>query len=173
METPNNIEETLWNYIDGSVNESEQEFVEELLRTNSEWRQKYAELMEMHQVMQDDIDLEQPSMRFTQNVMEEISRLYIAPATRNYINKNVIRGIGLFFITTIVGLVGYIFGQIDWAQPESDVLNNVQQKTLNWGNVFNSTYVNVFIMVNIVLGLMLLDMYLRRRRETAMKKFSN
>jgi hypothetical protein len=85
----------------------------------------------------------------------------------------VIRGIGLFFITTIVGLVGYIFGQIDWAQPESDVLNNVQQKTLNWGNVFNSTYVNVFIMVNIVLGLMLLDMYLRRRRETAMKKFSN
>jgi hypothetical protein len=29
--------------------------------------------------------------------------------------------------------------------------------------------VNVFIMVNIVLGLMLLDMYLRRRRETAMK----
>jgi hypothetical protein len=85
----------------------------------------------------------------------------------------VIRGIGLFFITTIVGLVGYIFGHIDWAQPESDVLNNVQQKTLNWGNVFNSTYVNVFIMVNIVLGLMLLDMYLRRRRETAMKKFSN
>jgi hypothetical protein len=169
METPDNIEETLWNYIDGSVNESEQEFVEELLRTNSAWRQKYAELMEMHQVMQDDIDLEQPSLRFTQNVMEEISRLYIAPATRNYINKNVIRGIGLFFITTIVGLVGYIFGQIDWSQPESDMLNNVQQKSLSWGNLFNSTYVNVFIMVNIVLGLMLLDMYLRRRRETAMK----
>jgi hypothetical protein len=169
METPDNIEETLWNYIDGSVNESEQEFVEELLRTNSAWRQKYAELMEMHQVMQDDIDLEQPSLRFTQNVMEEISRLYIAPATRNYINKNVIRGIGLFFITTIVGLVGYIFGQIDWSQPESDMLNNVQQKSLSWGNLFNSTYVNVFIMVNIVLGLMLLDMYLRRRREAAMK----
>jgi hypothetical protein len=168
METPN-IEETLWNYIDGSVNESEQEFVEELLRTNSEWRQKYAELMEMHQVMQDDVDLEQPSMRFTQNVMEEISRLYITPATRNYINKNVIRGIGLFFITTIVGLVGYIFGQIDWSQPQSDVLDNVEQKSTNWSNVFSGTYVNVFIMVNIVLGLMLLDMYLRHRREMATK----
>lgn len=169
METPDKIEETLWNYIDGSVNESEQEFVEELLRTNSEWRKKYAELMEMHQVMQDDMDLEQPSLRFTQNVMEEISRLYIAPATRNYINKNVIRGIGVFFLATIAGLVAYIFGQIDWSQPESEMLNNVQQKSTSWGNIFSGTYVNVFIMVNIVLGLMLLDMYLRRRREVTMK----
>jgi hypothetical protein len=169
METPRNIEETLWNYIDGSVNESEQEFVEQLLRTSSEWRQKYAELMEMHQVMQDDIDLEQPSLRFTQNVMEEISRLYITPATRSYINKNVIRGIGIFFLTTIVGLIGYIFGQIDWSKPESGVLDSVQQKSTSWGNIFSGTYVNIFIMVNIVLGLMLLDMYLRRRREIAMK----
>ena len=115
MQTPTNIEETLWNYIDGSMEDSELDFVEELIRTNQEWRQKNAELMEMYQGLQDDIDLEHPSLRFTQNVMEEISRLYITPATGNYINKNIIRGIGLFFLITILGLIAYIFGQIDWA----------------------------------------------------------
>ena len=56
MQTPTNIEETLWNYIDGSMEDRELDFVEELIRTNQEWLQKYAEMMEMHQVLQDDIE---------------------------------------------------------------------------------------------------------------------
>ena len=126
-------------------------------------------MKEMHQELQDDIDLEHPSLRVTQNVMEEISRLYITPATGNYINKNIIRGIGLFFLITIAGLIVYIFGQIDWAQPSTGVLDDVQEKSVSWGNIFSGTYVNVFIMVNIVLGLMLLDMYLRMKKA----KFKN
>jgi hypothetical protein len=165
MEAQHNIEETLWDYIDGTMDENQLAFVEELIRTNNEWRIKYAELMEVHQLMQDDIDLEHPSLRFTQNVMEEISRLYITPATRNYINKNVIRGIGIFFLTTIVGLLGYAFGQIDWTQPASGAVPEMSLQNLNWSQFFTSTYMNIFIMVNIVLGLMLLDMYLRKQKE--------
>ena len=88
MNIPQNIEEKLWNYIDGTMDPKEQTIIDQLLQTNQEWKSKYAELMEVHQLMQDNIDLEHPSLRFTQNVMEEISRLYITPATRNYINKN-------------------------------------------------------------------------------------
>ena len=154
----------MWNYIDGTMEEKELAFVEELLRSNQEWRAKYAELMEVHQVMQDSVDLDQPSMRFTQNVMEEISRLYITPATRNYINKNVIWGIGIFFLTTILGLIVYSFGQIDWSQPNSNTLPHMEVSNVNWSAIFSGTYMNVFIMVNIILGLMLLDMYLTKRK---------
>jgi hypothetical protein len=166
METHNNnIEETLWNYIDGTMDDKELAFVDGLLQSNQEWRSKYAELMEIHQLMQDNADLEQPSMRFTQNVMEEISRLYITPATRNYINKNVIWGIGLFFLTTIIGLVIYGFGQIDWSQPGSVSVPGADfGSRMDWSSFMNSSYVNVFIMVNIVLGLMVLDMYLTRKK---------
>lgn len=167
MNAQHNIEETLWNYIDGTMEESQLAFVEELIRNNNEWRTKYAELMEVHQLMQDDIDLEQPSLRFTQNVMEEISRLYITPATTNYINKNVIWGIGIFFLTTIIGLLGYAFGQIDWSQPASGNMPEIPMQNLNWSQFFSSTYMNIFIMVNIVLGLMLLDMYLRKKKLNA------
>ena len=164
MSTKENMEEKLWDYIDGTMSDEEITFVEELIRTNQEWRLKYAELMDIHQLMQDDVDLEQPSMRFTQNVMEEISRLYITPATRNYINKNVIWGIGIFFLTTIFGLLIYGFGQIDWSQPTSGNVPEMPQ--VDWANMFSGTYVNVFIMVNIILGLMLLDMYLTKKKQS-------
>jgi len=168
MNIPQNIEEKLWEYIDGTMEQSEQTFIEQLLQNNQEWKTKYAELMDVHQLMQDNIDLEHPSLRFTQNVMEEISRLYITPATRNYINKNVIWGIGIFFLTTIVGLIAYTLGQIDWSQPDSGNLPDLSMSNVNWGQMFNSTYVNVFIMVNIVLGLMLLDMYLTKKKNERM-----
>ncbi len=164
MNIPQNIEEKLWNYIDGSLEKDENDFIEQLLQHNQEWKVKYAELMDVHQLMQDNIDLEHPSLRFTQNVMEEISRLYITPATRNYINKNVIWGIGIFFLTTIIGLIIYTIGQIDWSQPDTGMLSDLQVN-FNWGQMFSSTYMNVFIMVNILLGLMLLDMYLTKKKE--------
>jgi len=170
MNTPQNIEEKLWNYIDGTMDQQEQSFIEQLLQNNQEWKMKYAELMEVHQLMQDNIDLEHPSLRFTQNVMEEISRLYITPATRNYINKNVIWGIGIFFLTTIIGLIVYAFGQINWSAPSGS--GNIPEFTMtnvNWGQMFNSTYMNVFIMVNILLGLMLLDMYLTKKKNERMQ----
>lgn len=168
MNIPQNIDEKLWDYIDGRMEKSEQAFIGELLQHNQEWKSKYAELMEVHQLMQDDLELEHPPLRFTQNVMEEISRLYITPATRNYINRNVIWGIGLFFLTTIVGLIVYMIGQINWSQPDGGVMSDMPVN-LNWGWLFSSTYMNVFIMVNIVLGLMLLDMYLTKKKNERME----
>ncbi len=167
-----NIEETLWQYIDGSLDSGKTAFVEQLLQSDDEWRSKYAELIEVQQLLQNSMELEQPSLRFTQNVMEEISRLYIAPATRNYINKNVIRGIGLFFLTTILGLVVYVVGQVDWSQPGSGTMPGFQWDSMEWGRLFNSSYMNVFIMVNIVLALMLFDMYLTRKKNEAVHRNS-
>ena len=169
MNIPQNIEEKLWNYIDGTMEQKEKDFVEQLLLNNQEWKNKYAELMDVHQLMKSNIDLEHPSLRFTQNVMEEISRLYITPATRNYINKNVIWGIGIFFLTTIVGLLAYGIGQIDWSQPDSGNIPQLPLNNINWSQMFSGTYVNVFIMVNILLGLMLLDMYLTRKKNERMQ----
>lgn len=164
MNGQQHIEETLWNYIDGTMTAEESSFVENLVRMNAEWKAKHAELLEVHQLMQNHIELEEPSLRFTQNVMEEISRLYISPAAQTYINKNIIWGIAIFFITTIVGVLGYAFGQIDWSASSGEV-GGYSISNVDWSKLFNSTYLNIFIMVNIVLGLMLLDMYLTKKKR--------
>ena len=92
-----NMEERLWNYIDGLSAAEERSAIEQLLESNVEWHSKYRELLEVHKLLKE-TELEEPSMRFTRNVMEEISRLQIAPATRNYINKKIIYGLGAFFV---------------------------------------------------------------------------
>jgi preprotein translocase subunit Sss1 len=162
-------EQRLWDYIDGLSSPSDSSVIEKLLEANAEWQAKYSELLEVHQLIQSS-ELEEPSLRFTKNVMEEITRLQIAPATSTYINKNVIRGIGIFFITIIVGFIIYGFGQlnIDWSSKNDSVLT-VDLNKVNFSRFFNNTWINAFMIVNIVAGLFLLDRYLANKR----KKFRN
>ena len=112
MNTQHNIEERLWNFIDGTASAGEKTVIEQLLEINAEWKAKYHELLQVNELLKS-TELEGPSMRFTKNVMEEISKLHIAPATKSYINKKIIWGIGVFFITLFVGFLIYGFGQMD------------------------------------------------------------
>ena len=169
MNTQHNMEDRLWEYIDGTCSAEEKSFIEQLVATNQEWRQKYKELLEVHQLMGSSLELEEPSMRFTQNVMEEIGKHYIAPAAKSYINKKVIKGIGAFFLLSIVGFLIYAFGMINWGNTSSSSLpfdlSKVDMSKLNINRFFSNTYTNAFLMVNVVLGLMLLDMYLGKKKK--------
>jgi hypothetical protein len=158
------IEERLWDFIDGTCNAEEKTFIEQLIATNAEWKAKYKELLEVNQLMSD-IDLEEPSMRFTQNVMEEIGKFQIAPAAQSYINKRVIWGIGTFFLLSIVGFLIYGFGQVDWASTSGNSKMPIDFSKVDLSVFFNNTYTNVFMMVNAVLGLALLDMYLGKKKK--------
>ncbi len=153
----------LWEYIDGLSSAEEKSVIEELIENNAQWRVKYKELLEVQQLLQSS-ELEEPSMRFTRNVMEEISKLHIAPATKTYINKNIIRGLAFFFITLIVGFLVYGFGQIDWT-VQGDTKLPVDLTKVDYSRMFNNDWVNAFMMINVILGLFLLDRYLANKRK--------
>ena len=108
------MEDRLWDYIDGASAPTEKSAIEDLLATNREWQEKYNELLNIHRLL-DASELDAPSLRFTRNVMEEIARYHVAPATKTYINKNIIRGIGAFFLTMIVGFTAFIASQFKWS----------------------------------------------------------
>jgi hypothetical protein len=156
------MEARIWAYIDGLS--EEENFIEQLIKENAKWRTKYQQLLELNQLLQD-TELEQPSMRFTKNVMEEISRIHIAPATKEYINKNIIRGIAAFFITVIVGFLVYGFSQVDWSAGNPGNPVGIDFTQVDYSRMFNNTFVNLFMMVNIILGLMLLDRYLTSKKK--------
>src|SRR5215467_8184479 len=165
METQQSMEGRLWDYIDGVSNEAEKSAIEMLIETNLEWKRTYHELLETHELMNSS-DLDSPSLRFSKNVMEEIVKYHVAPATRNYINKKIIWGIGGFFLVMIVGFLIYGFGQISWSSGgSSDVVPQFNFDKINWSKFFNNTYTNIFMMINVILGLVLLDLYLNRRKE--------
>jgi hypothetical protein len=172
MNTQPNIEDRLWDYIDGTCSAEEKTFVEQLIASQEAWRAKYHELLDVHQLMSHSLELEEPSMRFSQNVMEEIARYQIAPAAKSYINKKIIYGIGMFFLVLTVGFFVYGFAQINWSDSgtSNDLLSKYNADKIDWSKFFNNTYSTIFMMINAVLGLVLLDMYLDKKRKALREK---
>jgi len=171
MNQEQNIDQQLWAYIDGISSNEERSSIEKMLQNNLEWKNKYQELLEVHQLMNTD-ELEQPSMRFTKNVMEKIAQYHIAPATKNYINKKIIWGIAGFFITLIAVFVVYGFAQIDWTSSGNSNLpidfSKVPQ--VDYSKIFSNNFVNVFLMLNVLIGLVLLDRVLANKRKKFQKQ---
>ncbi|HEX4957796.1 MAG TPA: hypothetical protein VFV46_06430 [Lacibacter sp.] len=165
------IEEQLWSYIDGSVSAAEKVFVEKMLAANDEWKAKYREQLELHRLLSEDTELEQPSLRFTKNVMDGIAELQPKAATSSYINKTIIRSIAAFFIITIAGLLIYALLQADWStNPGSaDVFSiDTPEFTLpqfKMPKILNTTMINMGIMITVILGLMVFDGFLRRKKS--------
>ena len=162
------IEARLWDYIDGVSNADEKSDIETLISENAAWRAKYSELLELHQMINSS-ELEEPSLRFTKNVMDEIARMHIAPAAKNYINKKVVWGLAAFFFTIIFTFLIYGFTQIDWSTGSSNSYGRFDFTEVDYSGMFNNTYLNIFMMFNIVLGLMLLDKFLAGKRDKLIK----
>ena len=168
MNTELNIEERLWNFIDGTAAAHEKTVIEKLLETDEAWKAKYHELMQVNELLRSS-ELDSPSMRFSKNVMEKIAKLHIAPATKSYINKKIIWGLGFFFIALFVGFLIYGFGQMNFNTGEETTLSKNLDK-LDFSKFFSNTWVNAFMMINVVLGLLLLDHYLGNKRKEFRKE---
>jgi hypothetical protein len=172
MDTPIQMEERLWDYIDGLSSTNERSAIELLVAENREWQEKYKELLNVHQMMQE-TELDAPSMRFSKNVMEDIARLNVSPATKTYINKNIIRSIGAFFLAMIGGFFIFCLGQFRWSGsgqtstflPKNEMDLDTKMKEFDFSKAFNSAYTSVFMLVLVILALVMLDMYLQRKKQ--------
>ena len=170
MDNLQEIEIRLWEYIDGLTSGTEKTVIEKLIAENAEWKQKYQELLDVHQSL-NLVELEQPSLRFSKNVMEEIARLHINPAAKEYINSKVIWGIAVFFLTVIISFLVYGLSQVQWTtggKLESSLLEKITEA--DYSKVFNNSFINVFMMLNVVLGLMLFDRYLNNKKKKIWEK---
>lgn len=161
------MEKQIWEFIDGRCSDTEKAFIVQQLAENPVWNDKYRELLRVHELLRKE-ELEMPSLRFTKNVMDEIAQYSVAPATRNYINKNVIRGIFAFFGIMIGGLFIYFVGQIHWSSQSTGSLLpglSADANKLNWSKMLTSSYVNIFIGISAMLGLILVDKYLQTKKN--------
>ena len=161
------MESRLWEYIDGISSPDEQKLIRQLLGTDAAWQKKHAELTGLSDlIMKEDLDV--PSMRFTRNVMEQIALLHVSPASREYINKNVIRGLSAFFGLLITGFLIYAMAQVHWSSAPTDSIVpklNLDVDKVVWGKGLNNTYINAFLLINVVVGLFVLDRFLHQRRR--------
>ena len=157
----NIMEQRIWDYLDGTCNEQESKGIADLIDTDPVYRLTYSEIKVLHEELEK-IDLDEPSMGFTRNVMEKIAAMPVAGSIKSLIDKRIIYGIGVFFLVSILVLLALVFSQVDWAKPVTAAVPlNVPR--LDYLSNINSTYMQIFLFADIVLGLYILDIVLRKK----------
>lgn len=160
----NNIEEQLWNYLDGSCSPQEHEAISHLIATDKIYQQKYEEILAFNNELEN-IELDAPSMAFTYNVMETIRTEEASKPLKAAIDTRIIKGIAAFFIVSIVVLLGIALANINWlAMSSGTVQIPVSVHLPAVKNYFSGPALKGFLFFDVVLALFLFDGYLRKRQ---------
>lgn len=162
----NTIEEQLWNYIDGNCNFAEKIEIETKIKADLQYSTTYKELLLVNNELSN-LELEEPSMSFTRNVMEQVNLELKPIALKTKVDNRIIYSIGAIFILSIVAIFGYVV-----ATADLNFKFNLSQ--LNFDlyetKIINPTSIRIFLMVDLVLILIYIDSFLRKRKDTTQKK---
>ena len=164
----NLIEEKIWDYLDGLCTLEEQETIKQLIANDPVYRDKYAELMAMQQNMEL-LELDEPSMAFSNKVMDKISLQSQPLSAKVMIDKRIIYGIAALLGFMLVASLAVSIYQVEWSKIDFDMQSNF---TINYADLGNkiqissnikTTIMYAFFMFDVVAGLMLVDRYLRKK----------
>jgi len=155
----NNIEEKVWAYIDGTCSAEEERAIGLLIEEDETYRKVYHELSALNSQLTL-TELDEPSMAFTYNVMGAIRAEQAQKPLKTRINPYIIKGIAAFFIVMIVAGIAVVF--IDTNLSVSSTTTNTFTLP-DVKNYFSRPVLNAFLFLDTVLGLFLLDNFLRRK----------
>jgi anti-sigma factor RsiW len=156
------IEEEIWEYIDGEGDLEQRQIFEAKLAVDSLYQKTYAEMMQIQQLISAQ-ELEEPSMSFNRKVMEAVD-LEIAPVSlKTKVDNRIIYSIAAFFLLSIIGVFIYAVSNSNLSLPE------VKLPQLNFDIALSpektGLLIKSFLFVDLILGLIYLDRFLRRKME--------
>ena len=159
----NSIEEKLWNYIDGACTPEEEQAIALLIEQDEVYRKKYNELVLLNAEFTA-MELDEPPMAFTYNVMETIRAEHASKPLKAAIDQRIIKGIGLFFVFTISIILVFVLVNIHWSAIAANGghgSSSISSPELK--NFFTGPVMKGFLFFDVVLGLYLFDSYLRKK----------
>jgi len=164
----NNLEQRIWDYLDGTGTDQQRELTRQLIDSDPEFRALYEELRSIHLTVSS-LDLDEPSMSFNRNVMEKIQLEFVPGSVKSLIDKRIIYGITAFFLITITVLLGFLFYQTDWSGQSSFDMPEYKMPEIDTSKYLNSTLINIFFFADIIIALYLFDGFLSKRPDSKAK----
>lgn len=155
----NEIEQQLWDYIDGNLKGLAKKAIEEKIESDPEIKSQYEDLLNLNSVFAG-LDLDEPSMSFTRNVMESVALEHAPIAMKTQVDKNIIYGIGGFFMISLLAVFGYVLYNSNISLPKFDLDANLN---FNLNKYITPTVLYSFLFVDLVIGLVFLDQFLRKK----------
>lgn len=155
----NTIEEQLWDYIDGNLDDSSKKAIEEKIALDAEVRSQYEDLLKLNLVF-NELDLDEPSMSFNRNVMESIALTPAPVAMKTKVDKKIIYSIGGFFLFSLIAVLGYVLYNANLEMPQFDLKVNFDFRLEKY---ITPTTIYAFLFADLVIGLIFLDQFLRKK----------
>jgi len=155
------IEERLWDYIDGNSSSEEKITIEQLLQSDPSVKQLHEEFLAVNNALKFS-ELEEPSMRFTKNVMEQVALEPAPKALQTKVDSRIIKVIAGFFIGSLSLLVGFSLFQMDWSAGFEGFDLNVP--SVDWSKYFGSSVVQGALIVLVIATLAVIDRYRHWRK---------
>jgi len=153
------IEEQLWDYIDGNLSISETKIIEDKINSDADFKLLYKELLNLD-LSFSKVELDEPSMSFTRNVMESVALEAAPVAMKTKVNTSIIYGIGGFFIVSLMAIFGYVLFNADIKFSDLDLKLNTD---FNLDKYITPTMLYSFLFADLVLGLVFIDYLLRKK----------
>lgn len=166
MQQDLSMEERIQAYIDNECIESERLFIEQKIATDKIWNEHYHGMLEIHELLSSGLEPMEPSMRFTKNVMEEISGLEIAKPIRLRQNPWIFRIAGGILGSMLLIILVYSATLIDFSSGTSDSkmqIPSMQIPEVNWAGYLGQGTTLLLFMVCTIVGLYLADKLLRKK----------
>ncbi len=154
------IEQRIWDYIDGNLSEAENKEITILIETNPEYQLVYSQLIDINSSL-NDMELDEPSMGFTRSVVEKISLSPVPGSVKSMVDKRIIGGLASFFVLTIFGLLAYAIFNFSGQTP--GYKTEIEVQWANFNGFQSPDNILGFIFLDAILGLYLLDGWLRRK----------
>lgn len=158
------IELEIWDYIDGNGTAQQRQAVEAKIASDPVYHSLYKELLNINAEMAG-MDLEEPSMSFTRNVMEQVKQEIAPVSLKTKVDKRIIYSISAFFIFAILGIVGYILASSDFAFQSFKFSNLQPSWSIDFNKYISPTFIKIFIFIDMILAFAYLDSFLRRKRS--------
>ena len=152
----NNMEEKLWQYIDGTCSDEERLAIAGLIEKDAAWKTAFNAMLQMENTIAD-MTLDEPSMAFTYKVMEAIRAQEAAKPLKTATNTYIIGAIAGFFILAIIVLITFIF--------TNGAANETDFQLPNISVFINSSVIKVFFYTDVILLLFLVDAFFRSKRN--------
>ncbi|RNL50684.1 anti-sigma factor [Pedobacter jejuensis] len=155
----NTIDQQLWDYIDGNLNETQRKSIEEKIETDISVKLQYEELLNFNTAF-NEMELDEPSMSFTRNVMDSVALEPAPVSLKTKVDNRIIYSIGGFFVVSLMALLGYVFYNSTFTMPDFSRYLSV---SFEIDKVITPTSLYIFLGIDLVLGLIYIDYFLRKK----------
>jgi hypothetical protein len=152
-----NLEEQIWNFIDGNLSEAESQKIQYLINSDQEVERMYKNFLSFN-VLTYNMDLEEPSMSFTRNVMDDVATIPAPVLLKTKVDNRVIYGIAAFFGIALIAV--FVFAIYKSSGEKSSLQFDF---SINTDFFENKILLSTFLAADLIIAMLFIDGVVRKR----------